>query len=47
MHIHVAPVLLGAGIRLFEGLDAEGIELRKLSSIDTPRATHLRLEVVK
>jgi dihydrofolate reductase len=47
MHIHLAPVLLGGGIRLFEGLDPEGIELRRLSSIETPGATHLRFEVVK
>jgi dihydrofolate reductase len=47
MHIHLAPVLLGGGIRLFEGLDPDGIELRRLSSIETPGATHLRLEVVR
>ena len=47
MHIHLAPLLLGGGIRLFEGLDPEGIELRRLSSIETPGATHLRLEVVR
>jgi dihydrofolate reductase len=47
MHIHLAPVLLGGGIRLFEGLDPEGIELRRLSSIETPGATHFRFEVVK
>jgi dihydrofolate reductase len=47
MHIHLVPVLLGGGIRLFEGLDPEGIELRRLRSIETPGATHLRLEMVK
>ena len=47
MQIHLIPVLLGGGIRLFEGLDPEGIELRKASSIETPSATHLRFEVVK
>jgi dihydrofolate reductase len=47
MHIHLAPLLLGGGIRLFEGLDPEGIELRRLDSIETPAATHLRFEVVK
>jgi dihydrofolate reductase len=47
MHIHMVPILLGGGIRLFEGLDPEGIELRMLSSIQTPGATHLRFEVVK
>jgi dihydrofolate reductase len=47
MQIHLIPVLLGGGIRLFEDLDPEGIELRKASSIETPSATHLRYEVVK
>ena len=47
MHIHLAPILLGGGIRLFEGLDPEGIELRRLSSTETPGATHFRFEVVK
>jgi dihydrofolate reductase len=47
MHIHLVPVLLGGGIRLFEGLDPEGIELRRTSSIETPGATHFRFEVVK
>ena len=47
MHIHLVPMLLGGGIRLFEGLDPEGIELRRTSSIETPGATHFRFEVVK
>jgi dihydrofolate reductase len=47
MHIAIVPSLLGDGIRLFEGLDPAGIELRKVSSIDTPGATHFRFEVVK
>jgi dihydrofolate reductase len=47
LHIHLVPVLLGGGIRLFEGLDPEGIELRRTSSIETPGATHFRFEVVK
>ncbi len=47
MQIHLIPILFGDGIQLFEGLDPEGIELRKVSSIDTPGATHFRFEVVK
>jgi dihydrofolate reductase len=47
MHIHLIPILLGGGVRLFEGLDPEGIELRKASSINTPSATHFQFEVVK
>ena len=47
MQIHLIPILLGNGIRLFEDLDPEGIELRRASSIETPGATHLRFSVVK
>jgi dihydrofolate reductase len=35
MQIHLIPVLLGNGIRLFEDLDPVGIELRRTSSIET------------
>jgi dihydrofolate reductase len=47
MQLHLIPTLLGDGIRLFEDLDPEGIELRWTTSIETPGATHLRFEVVK
>jgi dihydrofolate reductase len=47
LQIHLIPILLGDGTRLFEGLDPQGTELKKISSIDTPCATHFRFEVVK
>jgi dihydrofolate reductase len=47
MQIHLIPVPLGDGIRLFEDLGPERIELRRTSSIETPSATHFRFEVVK
>lgn len=47
MRLHFVPILLGGGVRLFDGLDPAGIELRKMSSIETPGATHFRFEVVK
>lgn len=47
IRIHIVPILLGGGIRLFEGLDAEGIELKKISAVDTPGATHFVFEVMK
>lgn len=47
MQIHLIPVLLGGGVRLFEDLDPKGIELRRTSSIETPGATHFRFELVK
>ena len=47
MQIHLVPILLGGGIRLFEDLDPEGVELRRRDSIETPGATHLRFDVEK
>ena len=42
--IHLAPYLLGGGVRLFDALPA-GIKLEKLSVTDGPFATHLRYRV--
>jgi dihydrofolate reductase len=47
MQIDLIPILLGGGIRLFEGLDPEGIALKRMDSVETPGATHLRFDVVK
>ena len=47
LQIHLVPILLGDGVRLFEDLDPEGIELRRKSSVETPAATHFRFEVMK
>lgn len=45
LYLHVAPILLGEGVRLFEHLGKEAIRLRKLSSVDAEDAIHLRFEV--
>jgi dihydrofolate reductase len=47
MHLHLVPVLLGEGIRLFENIGAEHIELEKISVIEAPSLTHLRFRVVR
>ena len=47
MHLHLVPVLLGEGIRLFENTGAEHIELEKISVIEAPSVTHLRFRVVR
>lgn len=45
IQIHLIPILLGSGIRLFEdGVPFTDFEL--IRSISTPRATHLRYRVV-
>jgi dihydrofolate reductase len=47
MQIHLVPVLLGEGVRLFEDLGTERIELRRTRSIETASATHLRFDVMR
>jgi len=46
VQIHLIPVLLGDGVRLFEHLSSQHIELKRTRTIDTPSATHLRFDVV-
>lgn len=45
IQIHLIPVLLHRGVRLFDQLDGELIKLEKTRAIETPAATHLRLTV--
>jgi dihydrofolate reductase len=47
MQIHIVPLLLGGGIRLFGDLGDEQIALETTRVIDTPDVTHLRFRVVK
>jgi dihydrofolate reductase len=47
IQIHVAPILLGSGTRLLEGLNTAAIELRSTRVRSSPYATHLKYEVVK
>ena len=44
--VHVAPYLLGGGVRLFDDLP-DGIRLEKLSVSDGPLATHICYRVLK
>jgi dihydrofolate reductase len=45
IQIHLVPILLGGGVRLFEGLDPERTELEQTRVIDSPSVTHLRYRV--
>jgi dihydrofolate reductase len=47
LQIHLVPVLLGQGRRLFDHLGASQIELEPLQVIEAPGMTHLRYRVVK
>lgn len=42
-HLHVAPVVLCDGLKLFENMGTEHIELKNASAVQTPGATHLVL----
>jgi dihydrofolate reductase len=45
LSIHVAPVLLGGGVRLFEGTASRSLEI--VGVMDGPAATHVRYRVSK
>ena len=47
LQIHLAPVLLGEGVRLFDHVEAKPIELEKMRVIDSPRVTHLAYRLGK
>jgi dihydrofolate reductase len=47
IHIDLAPVLLGSGVRLFDYLGIEPIELESTQVVQAPGVTHLTFRVVK
>jgi dihydrofolate reductase len=47
MQIHLVPILLGGGVRLFDRLDAAPLQLDKARVIDSPGVTHLRFRVAR
>ena len=47
IHLHLVPVLLGEGIRLFENVGAEPIKLEQISLTEDLGVTHFRFRVVK
>ncbi|MGE5251388.1 MAG: dihydrofolate reductase family protein [Bacteroidota bacterium] len=47
IHIDLVPVLLGQGVRLFEYLGIEPIELERTAVRESPCVTHLSFRVVK
>ena len=42
IHVHVAPVILGGGPRLFDAPGLEKVELEPVEVLHGPRATHIR-----
>jgi dihydrofolate reductase len=48
LHVDIMPVMLGGGLRPFEGLDMEQIQLERIRVMELPGGrTHLRFRVLK
>lgn len=47
IHIHLVPVLLGEGIRLFDHLGSTPIQLERIRLVEAPTVTHIYFRVVK
>jgi dihydrofolate reductase len=47
LQIHLVPVLLGEGLRLFDHIGTKPVKLEKISGVDAPDVTHLTFRVVK
>ncbi|MBZ0284308.1 MAG: dihydrofolate reductase family protein [Anaerolineae bacterium] len=47
LEIHLVHILLGSGLRLFENLGINPIDLESTRVIDSPTVTHLQFRVVK
>ena len=45
LHLHVAPILLGRGVRLFEGVDTHAAALVPLQAVGSDAVTHLSYRV--
>jgi dihydrofolate reductase len=45
--IHLVPILLGDGIRLFDHLGTEPIELKRTEIVSTGEITSMRFRIVK
>jgi dihydrofolate reductase len=47
IQIHLAPVLLGEGIRLFDDIEKLPVQLEQTKVVQTPSVTHIFYRVVK
>jgi dihydrofolate reductase len=47
LEIHLAPLLFGEGIRLFDKIGPQHVELENVRVVASPKVTHLRFRVVK
>jgi hypothetical protein len=47
IYLHIAPIILGMGKRLFDQVGPRSIQLKHLDALDTSDAQHIRYEVVR
>ncbi|MPZ84430.1 MAG: hypothetical protein GEV28_30200 [Actinophytocola sp.] len=47
VQVHLIPVLMGAGVRLFDDIGGKPISLERTRVVETPQATHIRFRVVR
>jgi dihydrofolate reductase len=43
--VSIAPLILGAGARLFDGLEHETLKLKQIRAVDAPGVTHIKYDV--
>ena len=46
LQIHLAPLFLGDGVRLFEGLGSKRPALEVMRVVESPAVTHIRYRVI-
>jgi dihydrofolate reductase len=44
--VHLAPVFLGGGVKLFDGLGNDEIKLELVRAVESPLVTHVKYRVL-
>ena len=47
LELHVVPVLLGGGSRLFDGVDTAAVQLTQVRAVEAPGVAHLKYAVAR
>ena len=47
LELHLVPLLLGGGARLFDNLGRAGVRLQQVRTVEGPGVTHIKYRVVK